>query len=79
MRINIKPTFIFMLFTALLIVGCASSHEAREDYQAIGADVCKDHGGLVHIDHAGPTSVYTCGSGMTYKILIPNENPGVLQ
>ena len=74
---NNKSAYL-LIAAALLLAGCASD-EQREDYKAIGEDVCRDNGGLVHVDNAGPTSVYTCGSGMTYKILVPDPTPGPLQ
>jgi len=70
---TIKTGVVSMLtvLIPLLLSGCASN-ERQVNYKAIGEDACRDHGGLLLVDKAGESAVYTCKSGMTYKLKEPD-------
>ncbi len=71
---TIKTGVVSMLtvLIPLLLSGCASN-ERQVNYKAIGEDACRDHGGLLLVDKAGESAVYTCKSGMTYKLKEPDR------
>lgn len=71
---TLKTGVVSMIITALfcMMTGCASN-ERQVNYKAIGEKTCRDHGGLLLVDRAGETTVYTCNSGMTYKLKEPDQ------
>jgi hypothetical protein len=71
MTIKTGVVSIIIIAISCILAGCASD-ERQVNYKAIGEEACRDHGGLLLVDQAGETTVYTCKSGMTYKLKEPD-------
>ena len=71
MTIKTGVVSIFIMAVFCMLAGCASD-ERQVNYKAIGEEACRDHGGLLLVDQAGESAVYTCKSGMTYKLKEPD-------
>ncbi|OIO73438.1 MAG: hypothetical protein AUJ57_04310 [Zetaproteobacteria bacterium CG1_02_53_45] len=64
-----KLILLSVTLPVLMTVGCASQPpQPAVNYKAIGEGLCREHGGLLSIDMAGPQAVYLCRHGMSFQL-----------